>query len=45
MSLVPDNTLITAGPEEGRALAVKLARSSVKATQPDAEVRSRLRTV
>ncbi|MBQ0891098.1 hexameric tyrosine-coordinated heme protein [Streptomyces sp. RM72] len=45
MSLVPDNTLITAGPEEGRALAIKLARGSVKATQPDAEVRGRLRPV
>ncbi|GHH96313.1 hexameric tyrosine-coordinated heme protein [Streptomyces capillispiralis] len=45
MSLLPDNTLITAGPDEGRALAIKLARSSVKATQPDAEVRQRLRSV
>ncbi|WP_084960695.1 hexameric tyrosine-coordinated heme protein [Thermoactinospora rubra] len=45
MELVPDNTLITASPDEGRALAIKLARSTVKATQPDAEVRQRLRPV
>ncbi|QKV96979.1 hypothetical protein HUT19_39165 [Streptomyces sp. NA02950] len=43
MELVPGNTLITATPEEGRALAVKLARTTVKATQPDADVRQRLR--
>ena len=43
--LVPNNTLITATPEEGRQLAVKLARLVVKATQPDEEVRKRLRDV
>jgi DnaJ-domain-containing protein 1 len=43
MELVPGNTLITATPDEGRALAVKLARLTVKATQPDAEIRQRLR--
>lgn len=42
-ALVPDDTLITATPEEGRALAIKLARLTVKATQPDAEVRTKLR--
>ena len=36
-------TLITATPEEGFALAVKLARLGVKFTQPDAEARDRLR--
>ncbi|UES59902.1 peroxidase (plasmid) [Roseibium aggregatum] len=36
-------TLITATPEEGYDLAVKLARVAVKATQPDAVVRERLR--
>ena len=36
-------TLITATPEEGYDLAVKLARVAVKATQPDATVRERLR--
>ena len=44
-TLVPNNTLITATPEEGRQLAVKLARLVVKATQPDEEVRKRLREV
>lgn len=36
-------TLITATPEEGYDLAVKLARVAVKLTQPEAEVRDRLR--
>ena len=36
-------TLKTATPEEGFDLAVKLARVAVKATQPDAAVRDRLR--
>ncbi|AQS50168.1 peroxidase [Thioclava sp. JM3] len=36
-------TLKTATPEEGYDLAVKLARVAVKLTQPDAEVRDRLR--
>ncbi|MGE0847446.1 MAG: hexameric tyrosine-coordinated heme protein [Flavobacteriaceae bacterium] len=36
-------TLKTATPEEGYDLAVKLARVAVKATQPDAAVRDRLR--
>lgn len=44
-TLVPDNTLITATPEQGRQLAMKLARLVVKATQPDEEVRKRLRDV
>ena len=44
-NLVPNNTLITATPEEGRQLAMKLARLVVKATQPDEEVRKRLRDV
>ncbi len=41
--LVPNNTLITATPDEGRALAIKLARLTIKAIQPDADVRGRLR--
>lgn len=41
--LVPNGTLITATPEEGRALAIKLARFTIRAIQPDAEVRQRLR--
>lgn len=36
-------TLKTATPEEGYDLAVKLARVAVKLTQPDAEIRDRLR--
>ena len=43
--LVPGNSLITKTPEEGRALAIKMARLVVKATQPDAVVRKRLRPV
>ncbi|MDI9627909.1 MAG: hexameric tyrosine-coordinated heme protein [Acidobacteriota bacterium] len=36
-------TLITANPEEGFQLAIKLSRLGVKFTQPDAAVRDRLR--
>jgi len=36
--LVPNNTLITATPEEGRALAITLARHSVHAMQKELEV-------
>ena len=36
-------TLITAGPTEGYELALKLARMTIKKTQPDAAVRDRLR--
>ncbi|MEU1513874.1 hexameric tyrosine-coordinated heme protein [Streptomyces sp. NPDC005811] len=45
MALVPNNSLITATPEEGRELALKMARLVIKATQPDDEVRGRLRPV
>jgi len=45
VELVPGNSLITKTPEEGRALAIKMARLVVKATQPDAVVRKRLRPV
>ncbi len=41
--LVPGDSLITAGPDEGRALAIKLARLTIKAIQPDGDVRQRLR--
>lgn len=41
--LVPNDSLITATPEEGRALAIKLARSTIRAIQQDPEVRKRLR--
>lgn len=43
--LVPGNTLITKTPEEGRQLAMKMARLIIKTTQPDAAVRERLRPV
>lgn len=43
--LIPGNSLITATPEEGRQLAIKMARLVIKATQPSAEVRDRLRDV
>lgn len=43
MALVPDNTLITATPEEGRQLAITLARKTIGAIQPDADVRAGLR--
>ncbi|WP_417806355.1 hexameric tyrosine-coordinated heme protein [Thioclava sp.] len=36
-------TLITSTPEEGYALAIILARMAVKLTQPDPEIRDRLR--
>lgn len=39
------STLITADPEEGFALAVKMSRMGVKTTQPDMEVLQRLRPV
>ena len=35
--LVPNNTLITSSPEEGRALAVMLARNSIHAMQGELE--------
>lgn len=45
MSLIPSNSLITETPEEGRQLAIKMARLVIKATQPDEAVRGRLRDV
>ena len=36
--LVPGGTLITATPEEGRALAVKMVRHLVHNIQPDLDV-------
>lgn len=38
-------TLKTATPQEGYELAVKMARVAIKMTQPDAEVRDKLRHV
>lgn len=45
VTMIPENTLITATPEEGRQLAMKMARLVVKATQPDEEIRNKLRNV
>ncbi len=36
--LIPNNTLITGTPEEGRALAITLARHSIHAMQGELEV-------
>ncbi|ASK66299.1 hypothetical protein CFK39_11245 [Brachybacterium avium] len=43
MELVPGNSLLTATPEEGRRLAVTLARKTIGFMQPDASVREVLR--
>ncbi|GAA2045364.1 hexameric tyrosine-coordinated heme protein [Yaniella flava] len=43
MALVPDNTLITDTPEQGRELAIMLARKTIAAIQTDGEVRQMLR--
>jgi hypothetical protein len=45
MTLVPNDNLITDTPEQGRELAIKMARLVIKATQPDDAVRARLRAV
>lgn len=45
VKMIPGNSLITETPEEGRQLAVKMARLVIKVTQPDAEVRERLRPI
>jgi hypothetical protein len=45
IQLVPNNSLITKTPEEGRQLAVKMSRLIIKATQPDAEIREKLRPI
>ncbi|MFZ1495512.1 MAG: hexameric tyrosine-coordinated heme protein [Saprospiraceae bacterium] len=38
-------TLITKTPQEGRELAIKMARKSIAAIQTDSEVRKKLRDV
>lgn len=43
MALVPENTLITETPEQGRELAIMLARKTVAAIQTDPETRQLLR--
>ena len=44
-TLVPNNSLITDTPEEGRALAIKMSRLVIKATQPDEAARNSMREV
>jgi len=45
VELVPGGSLKTATAEEGRALAIKLARLIIKTTQPDADERTRQRDI
>ncbi len=45
VTMVPGNSLITPSPEEGRQLAMKMARLVIKVTQPDAATREDLRDV
>ncbi|MGE8359709.1 hexameric tyrosine-coordinated heme protein [Pseudomonas sp.] len=45
LELVPGGSLITPDAESGRRLAVKMARLSIKYTQPDDAVRQRLRPI
>lgn len=45
LPLVPSNSLFTDSPEEGRQLAVKMARLIVKMTQPDPARREALRAL
>lgn len=45
IQLIPNNSLLTATPEEGRQLAIKMARLIIKATQPDGAIREKLQPV
>jgi hypothetical protein len=45
ITLIPNNSLLTETPEEGRQLAVKMARLIIKMTQADEEKRLQLRDV
>ncbi len=40
MALVPDDTLITATPEEGRELAIMLARRTMGSIRPNGDVKA-----
>ena len=44
-NLIPNDTLMTDTPEEGRALAVKLSRLIIKTTQPDEAARNKMRDI
>jgi len=43
MALIPENTLITDTPEQGRELAIAMARKTIGAIQTDPNVRKELR--
>ncbi|MDE5492547.1 hexameric tyrosine-coordinated heme protein [Elizabethkingia meningoseptica] len=45
IQLIPNNSLITSTPEEGRQLAVKIARLIIKLTQPDDQKRKEQREI
>ena len=45
VQLIPNNSLITKTPEEGRQLAVKMSRLIIKITQPDPEMREKMRPI
>jgi hypothetical protein len=45
IQLIPGGSLMTDTPEEGRMLAIKMARLIIKVTQPNAEIRERLRPI
>lgn len=45
MELIPGGSLKTANAQQGRELAMKMARLIIKTTQPDAGTREKLRDV
>jgi Hexameric tyrosine-coordinated heme protein (HTHP) len=45
ITLIPNNSLITATPEEGRQLAVKMSRLIIKMTQPEEAKRKEQRDI
>ncbi len=45
ITLIPNNSLIVATPEEGRQLAVKMARLIIKLTQPVESKRTEQREI
>lgn len=45
IKLIPNDSLIVATPEQGRQLAVKMARLIIKLTQPDEEKRKQQRDI
>lgn len=45
MPLIPENTLITATPEEGRELVIMMARKTIGAIQTDADARQGVRAL